>query len=107
MSKNRFAANIDKNQPEIVKALRAVNGVTVQLSMDDILVGYKGVNYWFEIKEPRHLNKKGEIYPSSIKDSQHKLLAEWKGHYKIVWNIDQILEEMGIVKPILTSIKPE
>lgn len=96
MSGHRRAANIDKNQPEIVKALRDINGVTVRLSMDDILVGYKGVNYWFEIKEPRHLNKKGEICEYAIKDSQRKLLAKWKGHYKIVWSLKQILDDIGI-----------
>jgi hypothetical protein len=97
LSKHRRAAKIDSNQPEIVKALRAINGVTVQLSMDDILVGYKGVSYWYEIKEPETVsNVTGQVRPSAIKDSQHKLIAEWKGHYKIVWNIDQILKDIGI-----------
>lgn len=97
MSKHRRAARIDKNQPEIVKALRGIAGVTVQLGMDDILVGYKGKSYWYEIKEPDTVSKvTNEVQPSKIKDGQHKLLAEWKGHYKIVWNVDQILEDIGI-----------
>ena len=99
MSKHRRAAKIDKNQPEIVKALRKIAGVTVQVSMDDILVGYRSTNYWFEIKEPETVsNVTGEVQPSKIKPSQHKLIAEWKGQYSIVSSIEEILEIMCITK---------
>ncbi len=95
MSKYRYAAKIDKNQPEIVNALRKIPGVTVQLGMDDILVGYKGKNHWFEIKEPESVSKKtGKVLDNRIKPSQHKLRNTWTGHYSIVWNIDQILAEI-------------
>ena len=94
--KHRRAAKVDSNQPEIVKQLRKIPGVTVQVSMDDILVGYKGANYWFEIKEPKTVsNVTGQVIPSEIKDSQYKLLAEWKGHYSIVWTFEQIQKEIG------------
>lgn len=97
--KHRYAAKIDKNQPEIVKALRAIPGVTVELSHDDILVGYKGRTFWYEIKEPGAVSKTtGEILESEKKTSQIKLEAEWKGHYKIVWNVDQIINELGVIK---------
>lgn len=93
----RRAAKIDKNQNEIVKELRSIPGVTVQVSMDDLLIGYKGANYWIELKEPGTVSKTtGEIRDSAIKPSQHKLRAEWKGHYKIVYCIEQILSEIGI-----------
>jgi hypothetical protein len=65
--------------------------------MDDILVGYKGETYWYEIKDPEKLfNKDGTFRKGEIKPSQEKLLAEWKGHYKIVWNLEMILEDMGV-----------
>lgn len=44
MSKHRYAASVDKNQPEIVKALRKIPGVTVQVGMDDILIGRNGMD---------------------------------------------------------------
>jgi len=95
MSKYRYAAKIDKNQPEIVNALRNIPGVSVQVGMDDIIVGYKKRSYWFEIKEPETVSKKtGEVMASKIKPSQHKLLETWTGHYSVVWNIDQILAEI-------------
>ncbi len=98
MSKWRQAAKIDANQPEIIKSLRKMPGVTVQLSMDDILVGYNGVTYWYEIKDPAKLfNKDSTFRKGEIKESQVKLLENWKGHYKIVWNLEMILEDIGMI----------
>lgn len=77
----------DGNQTAIVKALRKIPNVSVYTGVDDILVGYKGVSYWYEIKATEK---------SSLQPVQTKLLAEWKGHYKIVWNLDMILEDIGL-----------
>lgn len=85
MSKYRRAAKVDANQPGIVKELRE-RGISVEVGHDDILVGYQGKTYWFEIKVSEKAN---------IQDSQIKLLEEWKGHYCIVWELDQILDEIG------------
>lgn len=85
MSKFRRAAKVDANQPEIVKALRDL-GISVQLGHDDILVGYNGKTYWFEIK----VNDKSEI-----KSGQKLLALSWKGHYSIVTSAEQILQQIG------------
>ena len=87
MSKWRRAAKIDANQPEIVKALRKIPGVTVELGMDDILVGYKGKTFWYEIK----VSEKADVKPSQV-----KLNSDWRGHYKIVWSLEMILKDAGI-----------
>ena len=84
MSKFRRAAKVDANQGAIVKELKAM-GYSVALTHDDILVGHRGKTYWFEIKTSEK---------APIKDSQHKLIAEWKGHYAIVWTTEMILKEM-------------
>lgn len=87
---------VDANQAGIVKALRKIPGVSVQVGMNDILVGYKKRNFWIEIKEPRHVSTvTGQVRPSEIKPSQKKLLKEWAGHYAICWDLDQILDEIG------------
>ena len=85
MSKFRRAAKIDANQPQIVKELRAL-GYTVSLGHDDIFVGAHGRNYWFEIKT----DAKAEV-----KESQKKLIKEWRGHYAIVWTTEMILKEIS------------
>ena len=70
-------------------------GATVQTGMDDILVGYNGKTYWFEIKDPaKTLKKDGTYKTEAIKDSQVKLCDEWKGHYKIVHSFEQIVDEI-------------
>ena len=97
MSKYRYAAKVDSNQPALVKALRAMPGVTVQVGMDDILVGHKGQTYWIEIKQPETVSKRtGEVRESEIKQSQKDLRDNWLGHYSICWSLDQILNEIGI-----------
>lgn len=94
MSKYRQAAKVDANQAEIVKQLRQL-GFTVQTGMDDILVGARGKTFWFEIKTPDQVKKKGGFKAGAIKDSQIKLAAEWKGHYAIVHSVEQILEQIN------------
>ena len=96
MSKYRRAAKIDSNQIQIVDDLRKL-GFSVQTGMDDILVGRCGKTYWFEIKAPSCRSKRtGEILDSKKKDSQIKLEQEWKGHYKLVTSLDEILVEIEI-----------
>ena len=97
MSKNRYAAKVDNNQKQIVKMLRQIPGMTVMVNHDDILVGYKGRTYWYEIKNPEVTNKSGKVYSSKIKKSQKKLMAEWTGHYSVVSTLDEILKEIGIL----------
>ncbi len=93
----RRAARIDENQKDIVDALRGIPGVTVEVGHDDCLVGHKGFTYWYEIKDPDKVFKKdGTFKKGAIKESQIKLDENWKGHYKIVWSLQMILEDIGI-----------
>ncbi len=90
-------SKIDNNQNAIVKSLRQIAGVSVQPDVNDILVGYQGHNYWFEIKSPSAVSKTtGRVLASKMKPSQEKLLETWRGQYSIVWSLDQILKEIGI-----------
>lgn len=85
IAKNRRAAATDANQPQIVKDLRKL-GYSVETDHDDILVGHQGKTYWFEVKTgPK----------AKLKESQKKLLREWKGHYKIIWSTEMILKEIN------------
>lgn len=90
LSRWRRAARVDENQNEIVKSLRAIPGVTVATGHDDILVGYMGRTFWFEVKTAIALRSEAST-ARAIKPSQSKLKREWKGHYQIVSRIDEIL----------------
>ena len=97
-TKYRKAAKVDRNQDSIVEALRAIPGVQVESKHDDILVGYKGRTYWYEIKHPDCLSKKtGKVLDSAKKEKQIELETTWPGHYKIVTGLNEILADMGIV----------
>lgn len=87
----RFKKKTDANQTEIVSQLRDIPGVSVETDHDDILVGYKGQTFWFELK-----TKKPSA--SALRESQKKLLANYKGHYEVVWTLDQILKSISILK---------
>ena len=96
MSKYRRKAKVDSNQVQIVEYLRKL-GFSVQPGHDDILVGRAGKTYWFELKSPSCRSKRtGEILDSKKKESQIKLEQEWKGHYKLVTSLDEILVEIEI-----------
>lgn len=91
MSSNRRAARVDSNQKDIVESLEKM-GFSVELNHDDILVGKHGKTYWFEIKAEKCVSKKtGKINNSAKRKSQKILEKEWKGHYKIVSSLDEIL----------------
>ena len=79
-------------------ALSQIPGLSVERNHDDILVGYKGLNYWFEIKNPNEVDKHGKPYDKTSKTAkkQKELQENWPGHYKIVSSIDQILEDIGL-----------
>ena len=93
----RRAEKVDANQADIVAALRDIPFLGVEVGHDDILVGWMGKSYWFEIKSPDVVSKKtGRVIDSEITDSEWDRYNNWPGHYKIVWSLDQILEELGI-----------
>lgn len=95
MSKYRRKAKVDANQNEIVKQLRAVPGMSVEVGHDDILVGYRGRNFWYEIKSPEAVSKvTGQILDSFKKPSQVILEKTFNGHYKIVSCVEDILNEV-------------
>lgn len=82
----RRADKVDANQGDIVKELRAL-GYSVEVGHDDILVGYRGLTFWFEIK----------VSPKAkIKESQEELLDNFKGHYKIVWSTQMIINDIDL-----------
>jgi len=99
MSQPRRAKKIDANQPAIVKSLGKIPNLSIELDHDDLLIGYNRRTYWFELKDPDKLfNKDGTVAKGAVKDGQYKLIENFKGHYKIVWTLDQILTEIGIKK---------
>lgn len=103
MAKRAWANKADANQEVIIKQLRDL-GMTVAPRHDDIIVGYGGKNYWFELKNPDGLFlKDGVTFASGkIKKGQGEIRKTWLGQYDIVWELSQILDKIGFNKVIKT-----
>lgn len=87
----RRAAKVDRNQAEIVAALRQI-GATVQplhavgQGCPDLLAGFRGVNYLIEVKD-------WQQPPSGRKltGPQEEWHGGWKGHRAVVETVDAAL----------------
>lgn len=90
----RRAARTDANHQTITLALRRV-GATVEstagLGRDrpDTLVGFRGRNYWLEIKNPARGRRAAEQH-----DDWH---ARWNGQSATVWTVEEALRAIGAV----------
>ena len=82
----RRAARADRNQAQIVAALRKVGATVLHLhslgrGAPDILAGYRGRNILMEIKTP-----KGKLTPQ-----ESDFMWGWKGQYAEVRTVDEAL----------------
>jgi len=98
MSRRYQTKNTDKNQKDIVGALRKIPGVSVEVDHDDIFIGYRKKNFWIEIKNPDQLTVDGRLKKAKGKtyEKQKALLDHWTGQYSICTTLDQILAIIGI-----------
>ncbi len=86
------AKKVDENQKRLVEALRQVPGVRVSHThmigkgFPDIVVGYKGRNYLFEIKNPRQ-PKSGR----KLTEDEERWHEEWTGQVDKVETVYEII----------------
>ncbi len=88
----------DLNQDEIVEALRDIGATVVSITMvgggaPDLIVGFRGLNYLMEIKNPAHRTSK-------LSDKQITWHESWKGDVSVVWSIEEALETVGAILPV-------
>lgn len=93
----RRAAKVDENQKELVSQLRhhgcsvaVTSGVGV--GFPDIVVGYKGQNFLFEVKDPAKP-------PSARKltNDQEEFHWKWRGQIDVIETADEAIEIMGMM----------
>ena len=97
----RQRAQVDSNQAEIVHALKQVGATVLHTHQlghgaPDIAVGYRGINYWFEIKD-------GSKPPSHRKltADEQCWYSEWRGDVQIVTCVDEALRVIGAIDEAL------
>lgn len=92
----RGKAKVDRNQKEIVDALRNCDGVSVAIAsamgkgFPDLIVGYNGINYLIEIKDG--------MKPSSgqrLTSDQIKFINGWHGQYNVVNSVSAAKSAIG------------
>lgn len=95
----RYAARIDKNQPEIVKALRKAGFTVTPLhavggGCPDLLVGKRGKNALIEVKDETtdHYHKTRNL-AKCLTEDQHKYHFMWQGSLGVVWTIEEAIAE--------------
>ena len=86
----------DDNQASLVKQMRQIPGLkvvhthTVGKGMVDLICGFSGRNYMFEIKDPSKPPSARKLTPDEI-----AFHANWTGHICIVETIDDVLREIN------------
>lgn len=91
----RRAAKVDGNHSDVVDALEAA-GATVQSlaavgrGCPDLLVGYLGRNWLFEVKD-------GSLSPSrrALTDDQIKWHGGWRGAVEVINGAEEALQLIG------------
>jgi len=82
----------DANQSEIVGFLRAIPGVSVVSladvggGMPDLLIGHRGNNFLFELKDPDKPPSKRKLTKA-----QRDFHALWQGHVEVAETFGEIL----------------
>lgn len=87
----------DANQSELVKQIRKLPGVTVKHThivgdgFTDLAVGFRGINYLFEVKDPKKPPSARKLTPD-----EEKFHAEWTGSIHVVETIDDVIKILGL-----------
>lgn len=90
MSIRRRAAKRDANEKAIRTALEAVGATIVAVSEQDapdLVVGFRGVNTWLEVK-----TDKGELKPGQADWHQW-----WRGQVAVVRTAEEALKAIGAI----------
>lgn len=93
----RRAARIDKNQPRIVEGLRRVGATVVPThaqhdGFPDLVVGFRGVNYLMEIKDPDKPPSKRKLTPDQV-----EFFDSWQGQVAKVETLKDAYQLIGAV----------
>ena len=86
----RYAAKVDRNQADIVRALRQVGAEvtptqTLGHGFPDLVAGFRGVTYLLEVKMP------GE----HLTEDEERWHRRWSGQVSIVYSEEDALRAIG------------
>lgn len=92
----KYAARVDRNQAEIVAALREIGASVKHLhtlghGFPDLIVGWRGQNYLLEVKD-------GEQEPARrrLTKDEERWHREWAGQVATVETVEQAYAVIGV-----------
>jgi len=83
----RYKLRTDNNQAEIVRQLNQIPGVQCDVigKPVDLVIGYRGRNFFVEIKRPDKINQ-----PSAYTKAQREWIKNWPGQVRVASSFDEI-----------------
>lgn len=89
---NRFQGKPDANTSDIVELLRKHKDIRVRFlgKPVDLMIGYRGLNFLIEIKNPDGRDERGEAY-----ERQLRFIADWTGSAVICKTYEEVLSAIG------------
>ena len=85
------ASRVDDNQKEIVQSLRkfgcSVYIVSQLKGFCDIVVGWRGYNYLFEIKDPNKPPSQRKLTPK-----EKEFHESWNGQVAVIYTADDVVK---------------
>lgn len=90
------AAKIDGNQQDLFRFMEILGATVTSTAplgngFPDALIGFRGVNYLAEIKDPAQPPSKRKLRPKQI-----KFHGTWRGHVTILQTTDDCLRMLGL-----------
>ena len=81
----------DRNQLELMKQIRQLGATVTSLhevgnGVPDLLVGYRGLNFLFEVKDPQQPPSKRKL--TLMEQDWHE---SWRGKVQIIESIDDVM----------------
>jgi hypothetical protein len=93
-SPNRYRQRKDENQKDLVSELIAVGcSVYVMHAPADLLVGYRGKTYLFEVKDPNKVPSKRKLTKAQL-----SFRETWRGHYTKIETSEDAMRDMGVLQ---------
>ncbi len=86
------AKKVDRNQAELVSQMRQI-GISVQVTsmvgddFPDLVAGFRGRNYLFEVKDGKKIKSKKKLTPG-----QEEFFKTWKGEVYKVESFDDVIK---------------
>lgn len=89
----RAYAKKDANHVEVVTQLRKIGATVLDIATlkncCDIVVGYRGKNYLFEIKDPKKTKSQ-----KKLTDGEVKFHDNWRGQVCVIETLDDAMKVM-------------